>query len=168
MARLEGEHNVSLSVIDRLIDADPGNRFDGAMTRAQSVRALKQSLRRDLEWLLNSRRIALDEVETSFPETSKSLFYYGLPDFTALSFASPKDRQRLLRQLEQTIRTFEPRLASVKVTAIENATDLQQRRLMRFQIEGLLKMDPAPEHVSFDTVLQLTSGDFTVRGEAGA
>jgi hypothetical protein len=29
-------------------------------------------------------------------------------------------------------------------------------------------MDPAPEHVSFDTVLQLTSGEYQVKGEPGA
>jgi type VI secretion system protein ImpF len=35
---------------------------------------------------------------------------------------------------------------------------------LRFQIEGLLIMDPAPEHISFDTVLQLASGEYQVKG----
>ena len=39
---------------------------------------------------------------------------------------------------------------------------------MRFQIEALLKMDPAPEHISFDTVLQLSSGEYQVKGDSGA
>ena len=33
---------------------------------------------------------------------------------------------------------------------------------------GLLLMDPAPEHVSFDTVLELTTGDYVVKGDADA
>ena len=37
-----------------------------------------------------------------------------------------------------------------------------------FQIEGLLQMDPAPEQVSFDTTLQLSSGEYQIRGERSA
>jgi predicted component of type VI protein secretion system len=32
----------------------------------------------------------------------------------------------------------------------------------------LLQMDPAPEQVSFDTILQLTTGDYQIRGERSA
>ena len=38
-------------------------------------------------------------------------------------------------------------------------------RVLRFQIEGLLKMDPAPEQIFFDTVMQLSTGECQVRGE---
>ena len=38
-------------------------------------------------------------------------------------------------------------------------------RVLRFQIEALLKMDPAPEQVLFDTVLQLNSGEYQVKGD---
>jgi type VI secretion system protein ImpF len=37
--------------------------------------------------------------------------------------------------------------------------------VLRFQIEALLKMDPAPEQVLFDTLLQLNSGEYQVKGE---
>jgi hypothetical protein len=29
-------------------------------------------------------------------------------------------------------------------------------------------MDPAPEHVSFDTVVQLSSGECQIKGDSGA
>jgi len=41
-------------------------------------------------------------------------------------------------------------------------------RVLRFQIEGLLLKDPAPEQVSFDTVLQLANGEYQVKGERSA
>ena len=37
-----------------------------------------------------------------------------------------------------------------------------------FMIEGLLAIDPMPEHVSFDTMLDVTGGEYHVRGETGA
>lgn len=162
MARSDPDISVSLSLLDRLIDREPSLAADSFQTRAQSVRSLKVSLRRDLEWLLNSRRVA-EPLPDGFEELPKSLYYYGLPDFTGYSLSSPRDRSRLLRFLEIAIANFEPRLANVKVTPVEVAG--VNTRALRFQIEGLLLMDPAPEHVSFDTVLQLTSGEYQVKGD---
>jgi type VI secretion system protein ImpF len=122
-------------------------------------------VRRDLEWLLNTRRVVEPPPE-SLIEVNRSLYNYGLPDFSSYSLSSPKDRGKLLRALETTIALFEPRLAGVKVTAVESPT--AGSRVLRFQIEGLLLKDPAPEQVSFDTVLQLANGEYQVKGERSA
>src|ERR1035437_5233037 len=151
MARWEPEQTVTQSVLERLIDRDPSNSADAAVTRAQSVRQLKTALRRDLEWLLNSRRTP-EAVGSEFRELEQSLFNFGLPDVTSLSWDSLRDRGKLARMLEQTLNTFEPRLLKVKVAVIEAAPGTQH--VLRFQIEGLLDMDPSPQHISFDTVLQ--------------
>ena len=45
---------------------------------------MKAALRRDLEWLLNTRRNP-EPAPESMAELSQSLFNYGLPDFSALS-----------------------------------------------------------------------------------
>jgi predicted component of type VI protein secretion system len=37
-------------------------------------------------------------------------------------------------------------------------------RVLKFVIEGLLCMDPAPEAVRFDTVLELGKGEYEVKG----
>ena len=44
----------------------------------------------------------------------------------------------------------------------------ESARNLHFKIEALLIMDPAPERISFDTVLELASGQYKVEGEAGA
>lgn len=151
-------------MLDRLIDLEPGRQAEAPMSRAQSLRRLKAAVKRDLEWLLNTRR-TIQEAPPGAGELERSLYYYGLPDFTGLSLRSTRDQQKLLKMLESTIAQFEPRLANVRVTMEpvgENA------RLLRFIIEGLLRVDPAPERVSFDTVLELSSGRYQVMGESGA
>ena len=129
-------------------------------------RALRASVRRDLEWLLNTRRIP-DEASDEYPECRESLYNYGLPDFTAYSFNNVTDRVKLLRHIEETVRHFEPRLDAVRIVAVETGNE-NMTRLLRFQIEALLKMDPSPEQVTFDTVLQLTSGEYQIKGERSA
>ena len=165
MAAREPEQSATQSVLERLIDRDIGSNSDAPATHAQSVRQLRLSLRRDLEWLLNTRRTP-DPAAVSFKELSKSVFNYGLPDVTSLSYDNESDRVRLLRLLESTIATFEPRLTRVKVTALEIARGAMH--VLRFQIEGMLEMDPEPEHISFDTVLQLANGQYEVKGDIGA
>jgi type VI secretion system protein ImpF len=165
MARWEPEQTVTQSVLDRLIDRDPSSSSENAPTRAQSVRQLKVSLRRDLEWLLNSRRTP-EAVGSEFQELEQSLYNFGLPDVTSLSWDSSRDRGRLARMIEQVLHTFEPRLKSIRVVAAESSAGAQH--VMRFQIEGMLDMDPSPEHISFDTLLQLSSGEYQVKGDLGA
>jgi type VI secretion system protein ImpF len=162
MPRPEADIAVTPSLLDRLIDLDPANSADPPSTRSQSVRQLKLALRRDLEWLLNTRRIP-DEAPEAYVEVSHSLYHYGLPDVTSLALNSPRDKNRLLRTIEMTLADFEPRLVDIRVRAVDDGTSAP--RVLRFQIEGLLKMDPAPEQIFFDTLLQLSTGDCQVKVE---
>ena len=159
------ERSVQQSLLDRLIDLDPRSSSEVPPTWSESVRQLKNSLRHDLEWLLNTRRIPVDPPE-SFEELPRSLYNFGFPDITSLGRDSREVRGRLLRQVEETIATFEPRLASVKVSLGES--DENGSRQFRFLIEGLLRMEPNPEQVVFDTVLEISSGEYHVKGDAGA
>jgi type VI secretion system protein ImpF len=165
MARADADLTVSQSVIDRLIDREPGLAADPSTTRAQSVRQLKAALRRDLEWLLNTRRNP-EAAGEDMQEVAASLYNYGLPDFSAYSLNSPRDRSRLMTELENCVALFEPRLKGIRVSVVEAPS--AAARILHFQIEGMLQMDPAPEQVSFDTVLQLTSGEYQIRGDHGA
>jgi type VI secretion system protein ImpF len=70
----------------------------------------------------------------------------------------------LLRSLQASIRLSEPRLKNVQVVPVKS--DVRATRALRFRIEGLLAIDPVPERVSFDTVLELTSSEYSVKGDA--
>ncbi|MGA2606899.1 MAG: type VI secretion system baseplate subunit TssE [Terriglobia bacterium] len=160
MPTTEREGPVTLSVLDRLIDQEPERKLEPPLTRAQSLRELKAALRRDLEWLLNTRR-TIEESPASLKELEHSLYNYGLPDVSSLYLRSSNDQDSLLKAIRVAINFFEPRLLNIKVT-LEPAAD--DTRVIRFGIEGLLRMDPAPEHVFFDTMLEPMSGQYQVKG----
>ena len=152
------------SVLDRLIDREPKNRSEAMPTPAQSLRAMKAALRRDLEWLMNTRRV-IEELPEGCPEISRSVYHYGLPDISSLSTFSTNDQNLLLKTMESALAFFEPRLTRVKVT-LRPVTGAG--RMVHFVIEGLLRVDPAPEQIVFDTVLELSSGTYQIQGEPGA
>jgi type VI secretion system protein ImpF len=165
MARKPADSPVTISVFDRLIDDDTKVRAEAPLTRSQSLRILKAALRRDLEWLLNTRQ-PLDAPPEQSQELLRSVYNYGLPDITSMSLSSVDERNRLIRVMETVLANFEPRLANVKVKFVEGTE--AKSHLLRFVIEGFLRIDPAPEYVTFDTVLELVNGAYDVKGEAGA
>src|SRR5205085_8541970 len=116
--------------------------------RAQLLRDLKQAVRRDLEDLLNTRRRNLVPPPV-LPELAASLVAYGIPDFSGTGPTSSKDREAFCRAIEEVIRRNEPRLVRVGVELVSNPEPVD--RTLRFRIDALMRADPAPEPVVFDS-----------------
>jgi len=160
MPRIDEEIRINLSVLDRLVDFDPDLKAELPPSRSKALRQVKQALKRDLEWLLNTRRVL--EVPDELPLLANSLLAYGLPDFSNSTVRSAEDQHDLTLALEATLRRFEPRLEDI-VVSVASASVLE--RAFRFKIEARLRIDPVPEPISFDTTLQLGSGNFAVKGD---
>lgn len=158
MAVKDENTRITLSVFDRLIDLDPASSTEIEASRAASLRELKDAVRRDLEWLLNTRCHADDDVSEN-AEVRRSVAFYGLPDILGMSPKNPAEQKRLTKALETAIKQFEPRFLNPIVTL--EPVDAVERQL-RFRIEASLDIEPTPETVVFDTVLQTGSGEFAV------
>jgi type VI secretion system protein ImpF len=158
MSRFENEIRVSWSVLDRLIDSDPNESQDPPRSQSASLADLKRAVRRDLEWLLNTRNHA-EDFDGSLEEAPRSVAFYGLPDFTSVSAKSSAEQQRMAKTIENALTYFEPRFSGLKVT-MEPVSNID--RSLKFRIEATLEVEPTPEAVVFDTVLQLGSGNFSV------
>ncbi len=161
MSPVDSQTRVNLSVLDRLIDLDPDSSEEVAPSQLRTLHELKDALWRDLSALLNTRRKE-HPIAPEFEQCNTSLLVFGLPDFTPLSLRSPGDQQRLGLAIDTAIRTFEPRLSGVSVSP-EPRNELDP--VLRYRVEALLDIEPAPEPITFDTVLQADTGQFLVRGQ---
>lgn len=159
--RVLGENTITLSVLDRLIDREPANQVETAPSRAQSVKQLKTSVRRDLEWLLNTRSVA-EPPEESLESLNQSAYVYGLPDLSTLSMANAGDRNKLVGQIKTLVNLFEKRLANVQVQMVQVPDSAKKD--VHLRIDAMLRMDPVPEPVFFDTVIELKSGNCRLSG----
>lgn len=151
-------------LLDRLIDEAPDQPRDPPNSVADSMEALRVSVRRDLEALLNARR-----RWRSWPAHMRQLglspLAYGIEDFTAGAFNDPRQREALRREIEATIRRFEPRFLSVHVSLVEASEQLEAT--LRLRIEAVMHADPAPEAITFDTLIDPATEDVLVRPAAG-
>jgi type VI secretion system protein ImpF len=159
MSDPRGIPRVRLPLFDRLLDADPNAPNDPPLSASLALDTLRAAVRRDLEALLNARRRRLPPPE-ALVELPVSPVGYGIPDATAGSFTEESRRNALAREVEATIRRFEPRLTDISVTAQKSE---QLDRSLRLKIEAVLRTDPVPEAVTFETVVRTNILDVVVR-----
>lgn len=153
MARAK-EMLVTQSVFDRLRE-----RQEWPGTNAAALRMLKESIRRDLEELLNTRRMLTADLD-GYKMARSSVLNYGLEDLNSLTPLSRVNAQELQRAVQRCIAEYEPRLVDVAVS-VDDGSDLLRREI-RLHIEATLPVHPSAETVSFDTTLDLTSGMYSI------
>lgn len=151
---------VQLPLLERLIDDNPDRERDPPMSASEAMQQLRNSVRKEMEALLNARR-RWRSPPPELNELAASPLYYGIPDFAAGVFNSEGERDRLRQEIETTIRRFEPRFLSVRVVLLDQEHRLEAN--LRLRIEAVLHADPAPEHVTFDTIVDTVNDAVQIR-----
>ena len=148
---------VQASILDRLLDDEPGNSQESVRYRAVDSRQIMASVRRDLEHLLNTRRFIFTPP-SSYGEVGNSLLIYGLPDFSSRNPTHVSVMDQLRMEIGKTISRFEPRLRNVNVMVDSSGN----QRNLRFRISAVLVVDPISEHVVFDTSFDLNRSSYSI------
>ncbi len=159
MSRIAPDQPLVPSVLDRLLDHEPGNSREAPRSRHQVLRELKSAVRRDLENLLNTR-LRFVTWPPHLNELEHSLVNYGIPDVAAASLGNARHREAFRRTLEEVVRRFESRFKTVSITLLE-PEDLAERTL-KFRIDALLRVEPAPEPVVFHSAVEPATGDVSI------
>ncbi len=150
-----------LPLLDRLADEAPERAQDAAPSAAEAMAALRRSVRRDVEALLNARR-RWRSWPRGLGELAASPLGFGVPDCNGAALHDERERESLRREIEDTLRRFEPRLRTVEVRLAghgEAGTDTT----LRLRIEAMLHAEPAPEPLAFDTTVDLATSAVLVR-----
>lgn len=156
---LEKNRHVQASILDRLLDDEPGNSRESVRYRAADFRLVMASVSRDLENLLNTRRHILVPPAV-YTELNNSLFCYGLPDFTSKNPATVSAGSQLRLEIEKTIARFEPRLKNVSVQMDSSA---RTGRHLNFRILAVLVVDPLTEPVTFETSFDANRSQYLIK-----
>jgi len=144
------------SIVDRLID--PASAGTDAR-RGYSWSQMLESVRRDLEDLLNTRQTHAG-LPIQLTRVARSMVSFGLPDLTSFTVTSMAARDEVARKLEAIIGQHEPRLKDIHV--ILSDVEEGNKQAVRCHIEARFALDPAPE-VSFDTLMEPLTGLHKVR-----
>ena len=154
MARVGAKQLLVPSLLDRLIDNDPHLMVDVDQSRAQIIRDLKTSVRRDLENLLNTH-LPWPTWHAGYEELEKSVLNYGLADFSAMAITSEDQQRSFSHHVEEVVQRFETRLRNVSVDLVENEDSAD--RSLKLKIRALLYVEPELEPIAFQSMLEPAS-----------
>lgn len=166
MADLTPGERLQPSLLDRLTDDEPDKQAESRDKRVLSVPRLRESVLRDLAWLLNTAHLAQIEDISDYPQVANSVINYGVPDFAGVAL-SPSDLVRLEKGIRQAVLDFEPRILrnTLRIRLHGDAESMRTNALI-FEIEGELWSKPLPERLFLRTEIDLDAGHMRVEDGA--
>jgi len=165
MAELAPRERLQPSLLDRLTDDHPDQAVEARERRVMSVRSLRESVLRDLAWLLNTTNLTSVSERFRLPHVASSVLNYGLPDLSGASLAA-MNTSDLERAIRQAIWDFEPRLirSSVTVRALPSLDSITR---ITFEIEADMWAQPYPERLFIKTELDLDQAHISLAESSG-
>ena len=142
-----------------MIDAAPDLSIDPPRTRQTQTREALESIRRDLEALLNTRQRPFTPP-AALRQLRRSLLSYGTGDFTGANMGTIEPRRVFADRLEKAIRDGEPRLRQLAVTVL-NPRDSAER-VLRLRIEATVLLDDLALPVLFASTVSPSTLRFSV------
>jgi type VI secretion system protein ImpF len=166
MAELTPKERLQPSLLDRLTDDSPENRVEARERRVLSPSQLRDCVRRDLAWLLNTTNLESSTPLGDVPEVAASVLNFGVMDLAGKPISS-LNMGHLEKMIRDCIWTFEPRLMkdSVVVKVDERKNGHNE---LSFVIEAQLWAQPLPIQLFLRTEIDLENGEVKVTDKDGA
>ena len=151
MAELGQQERLQPSLLDRLTDDAPDEQKESRDQRVLSLRRLRESVLRDLDWLFNTVNLEAVESLEDAPFAAESVINFGMPDLTGM-----------------TTSNYEPRILrdSVRVRVTVD-TQMMSHNALVFEIQGELWAQPVPMQLFLKTELDLETGNVNVLDYSG-
>lgn len=167
MAELTPKERLQPSLLDRLTDDEPERHMEARERRVLTPVQLRDCVRRDLAWLLNTVHLESTHDLADVPHVASSVVNFGVVDLAGKPLSTINAAQ-LEKHIRDCIWTFEPRLIrdSVRVKVDDRKTGHNALALI---IEAQLWAQPLPLQLFLRTEVDLESGEVKVQDDgAGA
>jgi type VI secretion system protein ImpF len=141
------------------------DQLESLERRTFTMRRLRASVFRDLNWLLNST--SLDSIDdlTRYPLVANSVLNYGMPSLAGTP-SSSIDLKLTADRIARAIKNFEPRLAKVRVIP-EQRDAASGEFALEFRIEAELWGQPVPQEMVMRTSIDLNTGEARLAEASG-
>jgi type VI secretion system protein ImpF len=167
MADLTQKDRLQPSLLDRLTDNDPERKQESRDARVLSPSRLRECVRRDLVWLMNTTHLRSTQDLDDYPLVARSVLNFGLPDLAGRS-SSTVEAGVLEQAIRKVILDYEPRLVARSLRVKLAVDDSQMNHnSMTFDIEAELWAQPLPLRLFLRTAVDLETGTIDVIDQGG-
>ncbi len=145
------------SLLDRLTDNAPGETSESREDRVIDVRRLRDIIRRDLSWLLNTNNAETLFDTEAYPQAARSVLNFGVREVSG-DFTSA-DRVRMMRvSIENAIQLFEPRIRKGTLDVMIRQDEKLSQSVIVFDIRADMWAQPIPMELFLRSEVDVTTG----------
>jgi type VI secretion system protein ImpF len=155
-------------LLDRLTDLEPQRRKEAPQARTLSRKAYRESVLRDLQWLLNTTNLDASMDFAGHRDAQNSVINFGLGALSG-QFASDVDVAQLEAMIRQAIVEFEPRLLprTVEVSLVMPEHVLDVHNVLGVTIRAELWSVPYPLDMLLRSDIDLETGHVVLHDQTG-
>lgn len=148
------------ALLDRLLDNYPNRKDPEPIeNRIISRKELRNSILRDLSWLLNTNSPLNNIDHDLYSQVGNSVLNFGVPPFSG-TLVSKADLSSLEQKLRRAVLNFEPRIiaSTLTVRSFEPEDPLGHHNQLQFEIRAEMWAQPFPIELILRTSMDMESG----------
>tara|TARA_B100000768_G_C11117509_1_gene305957 strand:+ start:196 stop:693 length:498 start_codon:yes stop_codon:yes gene_type:complete len=149
------------SLLDRLTDEHTDLSSENRENRVLNLSDLRQIVKRDLSWLLNTTNqdaVIDDEI---YPHVARSVLNYGVRESSG-SFSTSERAKEIRKTVQVAIENFEPRIMEGTLNVELNTKDAENGSVVTFDIVADMWAQPLPIELYLRSQVNLISGELTL------
>ncbi len=124
--------------------------------------ALRATVRRELNWIMNTTNLGAAVDLTPYPEVKTSVLNFGVPDLAGKAL-TPRVVQARARDIRDAIRAFEPRIDPTRLDVEPQTSVTERENAITYIIRGDISAAVNAMPVTFKTDVEVDTGAATVR-----
>ncbi|MEP5729434.1 MAG: type VI secretion system baseplate subunit TssE [Sulfitobacter sp.] len=149
------------SLLDRLTDDAPSEKQESRANRAIDIGRLREIIKRDLSWLLNTNSMESTIDPKRYPNITKSVLNYGVRE-VAGEYSTSQRAELIRKSIQHAISIHEPRIINGS-TAVELRTEeTKGETQIAFDIHADMWAQPVPLELYLRSKVDVTSGEVTL------
>ncbi|WP_390915605.1 type VI secretion system baseplate subunit TssE [Pseudosulfitobacter sp. SM2401] len=149
------------SLLDRLTDNEPESKVETRDDRVIDLRRLRDIIRRDLAWLLNSNsQDTLIDAE-QYPNISNSVLNFGVRE-VAGDYSTEKRAIEIRKSIKRAIIMFEPRIKEGTLEVVARKDQKSSLTVIEFDIHADMWAQPLPMELYMRSQIDLTTGQLSL------
>lgn len=130
--------------------------------RVIDIHRLRDIIRRDLSWLLNTNNLETQIDPELYPHVTNSVLNFGVRE-VAGDFSTEERAMRIHRSIAAAIERFEPRIREGTIEIVERKEDAGRRTTIVFDIAAEMWAQPYPVELYLRSEVDITTGELRLQ-----
>ncbi len=153
------------SLLDRLTDLEPGEVTESRDSRVININRLRDIIRRDLAWLLNSNNQETQIDSKLYSNAVNSVLNYGVREVSG-DFSTKIRATEIRKSIHNAISRFEPRIKEGTLDVILRQDEKLSQTVIEFDIHADMWAQPLPMELYLRSQVDLTTGQLHLEQRA--